>query len=109
MNLIEKIYSALFSNYSKGEPASVNTRRRVLLAFSYFLEEMDINRDSWEVTDITIYEDEDTVSIKVTLCRPGLLIGKGGATYDALKEHLQETFPDKKIVLQVEESHLWHY
>ncbi len=60
---------------------------------------------NFEITDFSVdYTEEETI-VKITLVRPGLLIGKGGKTIDGLTKYLNKYQPNTKIHLI--ESKLW--
>jgi len=49
--------------------------------------------------------DKQVIEMWVTLARPGILIGKGGRTINALMEYLSDAEYDVKILIK--ESNLW--
>lgn len=59
-----------------------------------------------EITDIAAINNSDKINVVITLCRPGLLIGKGGRTIDELREYLFRGL-EKKIEISIIESKLW--
>lgn len=57
------------------------------------------------VTNIEMIKSKGNIELEVTLERPGLLIGKGGSTIDALQKYLSEV--DNPVVIKIVESKLW--
>lgn len=59
-----------------------------------------------EITDLQFaFKENGLIELTVTLGRPGLLIGKGGRTIDALEEYLSDA--DNKVKILIIESTLW--
>lgn len=59
-----------------------------------------------EITDLSFVFGEKEIEMTITLCRPGLLIGKGGRTIDALEEFFNSD-KEKPIKIKIVESNLW--
>lgn len=58
-----------------------------------------------EITDLSFAFKDGLTEMTVTLCRPGLLIGKAGRTINELEKVLSE--PDQKVKILIVESKLW--
>lgn len=58
------------------------------------------------ITDITFNEQDGVTMMNITLERPGLLIGKGGSTYDAVTKYLSK--PERPVKINIIESKLWN-
>lgn len=76
-------------------------------------DEYDTNSYSYSiqslgVTKIIAKETKKEVKITVRLCRPGLLIGKGGRTIDMVTTRLTEYF-GKPVTIHIEEDQLWYF
>lgn len=64
--------------------------------------------DKYNITDVTSRTIKNVLEIKVTTIRPGLLIGKGGRTFDELEDYLNRNFkPNVKLI--IEECTLWQF
>ena len=84
-----------------------NTLKEVKRVFMMFLENENIVRQSLEITDLQVTkENNQIIEITFTLCRPGMLIGKGGSTISKLEHYMSKIF-DKQIRLLIVESKLW--
>lgn len=59
-----------------------------------------------EITNLEFDFKPKKLILTVTLGRPGLLIGKGGRTIDALAEWLSDE--NQKVEIRIKESTLWH-
>jgi len=73
--------------------------KEILLA-----KELDVYR--MQFTKIAAKEFKDRIDIKVSLCRPGFFIGKGGSVINAVEAQLTEYF-EKPVKIYIEESFLW--
>lgn len=82
------------------------TPKKVRRLMSQFFINKEIIRQSLEITDVQVKNKLCYVKIVVTLGRPGLLIGRGGETIDALTLYLEKIL-EKKILISIEESKLW--
>lgn len=59
-----------------------------------------------EITDIGFtFKEDGSIEMTVTLCRPGILIGKMGRTIIALEEYLSDEH--RKVTIKIIESNLW--
>jgi predicted RNA-binding protein YlqC (UPF0109 family) len=60
-----------------------------------------------EITNLDFKITDEKLTLTVTLGRPGLLIGKGGSTIDALAKFLSTgSLP---VDIRIIESKLWHF
>lgn len=97
---------ALKGKRRRVEPMLNHIKRGML----QFFENNDLNRRVLEITDIRILDDKQGyLEFEVTLNWPGLLIGKGGWTIDALIEYLKEYLSKEQVVIKIKESKLWKY
>ena len=62
--------------------------------------------DSLQITKITAKESKNKLDVYIELGRPGLLIGKGGSTFDMVKSRLQAYF-QKDVEIHIKESIIW--
>ncbi len=68
-------------------------------------EEVEMSVSKFEITDIQFTFKEGVIEMMVTLCRAGLLIGKGGRRLFALENYLSDA--EHKIKILITESNLW--
>lgn len=59
-----------------------------------------------QITNLEFDIKPEKIILTVTLCRPGLLIGKAGRTIDALTKWLSER--NQEVEIKIVESKLWH-
>ena len=82
------------------------TPKKVRRLINQFFENESIVRQSLEITDVVVKNKRSYVEVTITLGRPGLLIGKGGSTIDALILYLERVL-EKKFEIKIIESKLW--
>lgn len=74
--------------------------------------EVKIHRSKFQITNFEVWDWDTHISVNITLCEPGLLIGRSGKTIDAftkyLNDCLSEEFENKRIELNIVESKLWN-
>lgn len=103
-----------------GKDIDRNLARSIKSSFRIFFEgcyefdqfyETYISIGTFGITDIQFSEYPHKVEMLITLERPGILIGKGGRTIDAIKEYLNDLhskkFDNKPIEINIKESKLW--
>lgn len=121
MKKIVHFIISLFSSEIKGKPINPKLERKLKSAFKIFFEggydhdqiyETYIPIRNFEITDISFLEYPHKVEMLITLARPGILIGIGGRTIDAIKYYLNNVhskdFDNKPILINIKESKLWH-
>lgn len=59
------------------------------------------------ITQLKTFKEKDKVIIMIETHRPGLLIGKGGAFIDGLKQYLISEL-DENIEIDLKECKMWH-
>lgn len=65
-----------------------------------------IHISRFEITNITYtFTKNDKLNIKMELCHPGILIGKGGKTIESLVKYLSDICDVEKF--EIKESDLW--
>jgi ribosomal protein S3 len=64
-----------------------------------------ISITSFGITDITFHKTDNVIHMVITLTRPGLLIGKAGSVYDAIKTDLNSE--NQPFTIDIIESKLW--
>ena len=105
-NFIFRLKKALllfWITVSRGEVDSKLFRKYVSL---YFYEEYNSEIISC-FTDVKIFEEKTKFTLQITTHRPGILIGKGGRTIDALKEYLNKGQFPKPVQIDIKESKMW--
>lgn len=60
------------------------------------------------ITDLDFKFDSNMVTLTITMEFPGIIIGKGGRTIDALREYLNDVLDNYSIKIDLKESKLWH-
>lgn len=66
--------------------------------------------DKLQITNIDVHIPDDVnddIIFKVTLGRPGMLIGKGGSTFDAVEKWLSD-YAERPVKIDIIESNLWY-
>lgn len=62
------------------------------------------------ITYIKAVETDSAIELTIVTPRPGIIIGKGGSTIDALESWLnQQRTNSKRIAVRIEEDKYWHY
>lgn len=79
---------------------------RINTLISIYLDNNNIRRSTLEITNIEYEISNKEIIIKITLERPGLLIGTHGKTITGLEEYLTKN-NDKLTKIKIEESKLW--
>lgn len=74
---------------------------------NYFYEEYNSDIISC-FTDVKVFDYKSKFILQITTQRPGILIGKGGHTIDALKGFLNNGQFSKPIEIDLKESKMWH-
>ena len=84
-------------------------QRSVRRSIRTFFEGADLNVSilSMGITDVSVKLGKEKIEIVIVLERPGLLIGKGGKTIDALEQHLKDGY-QTDVLIGVKESKLWY-
>lgn len=67
----------------------------------------NIQINKFEITDLEIDFQQSQIMCYITLCRPGLLIGKGGQLLTQIENYLSDTY-GKKVKFIIKESNLWN-
>lgn len=102
------LYNYLQPKYSKEQKACINRFKHHFRSYfegCYGVEPVvALLIKNLEITDLIFEFENKTLVATVVLCRPGLLIGKGGITIDGLNAYL---LPDNMEV-RIKESKLWH-
>lgn len=80
---------------------------KVCKLLDIWFNEQDVTRSIMEITSVGAAEKENKIIITITLCRPGLFIGKSGKSIDALTLYLNKFF-DKEIKFKIEEEKMWN-
>lgn len=99
----KKAVALFWETFTSNEVDSRLIRRDIS---SYFYGEYDQSVISF-FTNIRVLEYNHKFVVEITTHRPGLLIGKGGKTVDALKEFLNKGDLPKKIEIDIKESKMW--
>ena len=55
------------------------------------------------IADIEIERAVNNLKVTIITCKPGMVIGKGGAGVEELKKKLEKAAPGKRIIINVEE------
>lgn len=71
-------------------------------AFVRFCDGRDISVWHWHIHFIEVKTSENVIDVFVTLGRPGLMIGKGGQTLDALTDYLTRLL-SKNVKIHIDE------
>lgn len=80
--------------------------RRLKRLMCLYWEGAEISRASMEITDVKVDVSDQKIAISVELCRPGILIGRGGRNIDGLEEYLGAHLK-RRVDIKIEESTLW--
>lgn len=114
LNVIKDDIAVYSSLQDKLHNSPTNKRVRKCFYIFFGLEDYDIpvNRPSYiqlGITDIISEQIGSSLYIRVTLERPGLLIGKAGSTIDAVRQFLCEDFDiaPYQLKLDIKESRMW--
>lgn len=77
----------------------------------YFVldEECTGTINNYGISDIKSRCMFDTVEVEITTFRPGIVIGKRGATIDRIKSALKEELKTKTVKITLKENYLWHW
>jgi len=106
---VKKAYysSFYYSNY-RGKDDKI--LKEIKLTMGFFFESKDIPLYTLGVKDINYYilKDANTIKIKITLERPGLLIGKGGKTFNNLVKLLTQNLQMTTVTIDIEEWRFWY-
>lgn len=101
---IGKAISIFQETFSSKEIDSRIFRRQI----SYYFYE-DFNYDIIStITEVKVFEEKSKFILKITTHRPGILIGRGGKTIDALRNWLNNGEFSKPVEIDLQESKLWH-
>lgn len=101
---VSKAISLFWEIFSNKEIDSRIFRRQI----SYYFYE-DFNYDIISnITEVKVFEEKSKFILKITTHRPGILIGRGGSTIDALKNWLNNGEFSKPVEIDIQESKMWH-
>lgn len=92
--------------YKKYLAKKFERQKSVRRSIDFYFDEYDVNRAILEITDVKSKFISKKIIITITLCRPGLLIGKQGKDIDKLTAYLSRRF-DKEVQIKILESKLW--
>lgn len=85
---------------------SKQVRRIMYLFFDDSIEDI-ITKILNTITSINVFKGHEYVTVEITTHRPGLLIGKGGRTIDALTERLTKEL-EIPVKIELTEDKMWH-
>ena len=84
----------------KFEIVSKQIRRIIYLFF-------DNGSVLYTITSVKVFKSHEYIIVKITTHKPGLLIGKGGRTIDALTERLTKEL-EMPVKIELTEDQMWH-
>lgn len=61
----------------------------------------------YTITNINVFKGHEHIIVEITTHRPGLIIGKGGRTIDALTEKLTKEL-EMPVKIELTEDKMWH-
>ncbi len=67
---------------------------------------VDIPIHKFEIDGFEFFEFDEGIVMRISLGRPGILIGKAGRVVNALQEHLTKQM-EKNVKIYIIESKLW--
>lgn len=80
--------------------------RRVKFWFRQYFEDNDLTPGIWQLHHIEVKTNKADIVVTVTLGRPGLLIGKGGETFDEITKRLSDWLK-KPVKIKIRECNVW--
>jgi len=106
--LLRWLYNYLQPKYSKEQKLKINRFKHHFRNYFEGCYDDYIGIDTilikmFEITDFIFEFENKTLVATVVLCRPGLLIGKGGKTIDGLNTYMLKD----NMVVRIKESKLW--
>lgn len=74
------------------------------------VETSDLTTEKLHITNLEVYgrAGTDDVVLKITLERPGILIGRAGSRIDAVGEYIRKQCDEPHLVIRIEESNIWN-
>ena len=88
-----------------------NVTKAVMLSFNTMSGSFEpIDYYKFGVTDIKAFKHKDgTLSIRIVTLRPGIVIGKGGRTFNQLVADLKVYFKTTLINVDIKENKVWNF
>lgn len=68
--------------------------------------EIDIPIMKFGITNMEFFQFDEGIAFRITLERPGLLIGKAGRVIDAIQKYLSDEL-EESVKIYIVESKLW--
>ena len=105
-NIKRKIESALFPKRNKNGEYQ-RTNRRVATMVRAILENNGVDVSVIGFTDIVASEKKQKMTVTCTMMRPGVFLGRGGRTFDLVRDSLSD-FYGKDVEIEIREKILWN-
>lgn len=94
---LKKKIKSFFTYKGKKVNKSINRKFQLLFRNFFTYNEFDSKIYNLGITNFEVRKLKNNYIIDITLKRPGLLIGKGGSTYDNLIKYLNKHYPNTKL------------